>query len=474
MNMGCASFRRLMSRRRFFEVGGAGMFGLAWSDFFRAQAKASGGSDAPGKAKSPGKAKQVIFIFLRGGPPQQDMFDMKPDQPEEVRGPFKPIQSKVPGLDVCEHLPRLSRVADKFTILRSVNAKGYPQAGDHFGGSNWKTGNPRGILGTPKYPTYGNVTSKLLPTPQGLPSFVVMGALDSMSPGVRENYLGPAYNHLDISLPGDPQKGGASDGKSGGSFVDLTRLNINESDLQRNAELLRALEEQLRQQDKQDALLTTLDRFQQKAFDMLRSPKLRDALDLDKESDKTRELYGYSITDEFTRKGYAGNYHCPRILAARRLIEAGVPFVYLDFGYWDWHNGRSVATALPHFHQFDAAMSSLLEDLDQRGLLDTTMVVALGEMGRTPKASRPIYGREHWAAAQFVFVAGGGWRRGAVVGATDAQAAYVKNKEYKVGSLGKTIYHLLGIDPEHELYTTDNRPMKIITEDVPLIKEAIA
>jgi hypothetical protein len=457
-----------MNRRRFFEVGGAGMFGLTWSNFFRAQARAAS------EGRKTGKAKQVIFIFLRGGPPHQDMFDMKPDQSEDIRGPFKPIQSKVSGLDVCEHLPRLAQIADRFTILRSVNARGYPQAGDHFGGSSWKTGNRRGILGTPKYPTYGNVTAKLLPTPQGLPSFVVMGALDSMSPGVRENYLGPAYNHLDISLPGDERKGGAGDGKSGGSFVDLTRLNINESDLQRNAELLRSLEEQLRQQDKQDPLLTTLDRFQQKAFDMLRSPKLRDALDLSKESAEIKERYGFSITDEFTPKGGKGNYSCPRVLAARRLIEAGVPFVYLDFGYWDWHNGRKVEMALPHLHMFDAALASLLEDLDQRGLLETTQVIALGEMGRTPKASMPVYGREHWSAAQLVFAAGGGWQRGAVVGATDAQAAYVKDKEYKVASLGKTIYHLLGIDPDHELYTTDNRPMRIIAEDVPLIKEAIA
>jgi len=140
------------------------------------------------------KAKQVILLWLRGGPPHQDTFDMKPDRPQDVRGPFKPIKTVVSGLDVCEHLPRIAQVADKFTILRSVHSKGYPEAGGHHAGLSWKTGNPRGLRGTPKYPTFGSVTSKLLPTPRGVPGYVALGDVNTHAPGVSENYLGPAFD----------------------------------------------------------------------------------------------------------------------------------------------------------------------------------------------------------------------------------------------------------------------------------------
>jgi uncharacterized protein (DUF1501 family) len=162
------------------------------------------------------------------------------------------------------------------------------------------------------------------------------------------------------------------------------------------------------------------------------------------------------------------------VLTARRLVEAGVPFVYVDFAYWDWHNGNGLDMATPHLASFDHAVPALLTDLADRGLLDTTLVLAFGEMGRTPKANMAKYGREHWAPAQFVLMAGGGVKPGQVVGATDKDGAYVKDKEYKLASLGKTVYHLLGIDPEHELSGADSRPLKLITEDVPLIKEALA
>ncbi|GBD36154.1 hypothetical protein HRbin36_01275 [bacterium HR36] len=454
-----------MNRRRFFQIGGTGLFGLTWADMFRAQAanKANGNR---------AKAKQAIFIFLPGGPPHQDMFDMKPDQPEQVRGPFKPIKSKVWGLDVCEHLPRLAQIADKYTILRSVNARGFPLAGGHFGGLCWKCGNRRSTVGTPKYPAYGSVVAKLLPSPRDLPSFVVMGDLDKFAPGMKENYLGPAYNPLRITLSNDSRVG-FGDRNNGPTFSDITRLQFDAADLERSAELLRSLEEQLRQQDRAERLLEAMDQFQQKAFDILRSPKLRNAVDLRQESEQTKNRYGFGIKGEYL--GGTEGEAAPRMLAARRLIEAGVPFVYLDFGSWDWHGGPGqLQKAVTMLQAFDAALSALLTDLDDRGLLDSTLVVACGEMGRTPYfQGKDGYGRDHWAAAQFVFVAGGGFRRGAVVGATDAKAAYVKDKEYKVTSLGKTIYHLLGIDPDRELYTTDNRPIKIIAEDAPLIREAI-
>ena len=191
MNQGCASYRRLLGRRDFFRVGGAGLFGLTWADFFRAEAAAGA---------APKKAKQAIFIFLQGGPPQSDTFDMKPDRPDDIRGPFKPIKTVVPGLEVCEHLPRLAKAANRFSVLRSVNARGYPQAGDHFGGNTWKTGNPRGLRGTPKYPMYGSVVAKLCPAPPDVPAFAALGEIDTHAPGLKENYLGSGYDPLTINV----------------------------------------------------------------------------------------------------------------------------------------------------------------------------------------------------------------------------------------------------------------------------------
>jgi hypothetical protein len=365
---------------------------------------------------------------------------------------------------VCEHLPRLAQAAHRFSVLRSVNARGYPQAGDHHGGNTWKTGNPRGMRGTPKYPMYGSVVAKLCPTPRDVPAFAALGEIDTNAPGLKENYLGPAYDPLSVNV--DARRDGTPD--------PLTKMLVPaERDVpafERNVELLRALEEQDRRQDAASDVIGSLDQFKQKAFDLLRSPRLRQALELEKEPARNLERYAVSLPH------YGKVNYTRRVLAARRLVEAGVPFVYVDLPYWDWHNGGGLDVPLANLAALDAALSSLLEDLAERGLLETTAVVATGEMGRTPKvgSGKGKYGREHWAPAQIVLVAGGGFKPGVVVGATDRDAAYVKDNEYKVTSLGKTLYHLLGLDPDHELYTPDNRPLKLITEDVPLIREVLA
>jgi hypothetical protein len=451
MTLGCESFRRL-SRRDVFHVAGASLFGLTLADFFRAQA-------AP--TRRPGRARQVLLLFLQGGPPHQDMFDMKPDRPADIRGPFRPIRSVVPGLDVCEHLPNVARVANRFSILRSVHSRGYPEAGGHHAGLSWKTGNPRALRGTPKYPTFGSVTSKLLPTPAGLPAFVALGSVNSNAPNVRENYLGPAYDPLSVS-----------DDRRFDFTLPMLAPSMEVSAFARNAELVRALDEQSRLNDTLSPLIAGLDHHQQKAFDLLRSPKLREALDLSREPQRVQERYGCMLRD-YRRPSARRNLDGEKALVARRLLEAGVPFVYVDFAYWDWHNGNGVDKALLHLATFDHAVPALLNDLAERGLLETTLVLAFGEMGRTPKANMAKYGREHWANSQFVLMAGGGTRAGQVVGATDRDAAYVRDREYRLGSLGKTIYHLLGLDPDYELHGTDGRPLRLITEDVPLIREVL-
>lgn len=387
----------------------------------------------------------------------------------------KTLGIKVVGLQVCEHLPKIASIADKIAVLRSVNAVGFPNAGDHNGGLSWKCGNRRGLAGTPKFPTYGSVVAKFAPTPQDLPPFVLMGDLDRMAPGMRENFLGPAYNPLLIHL-GANQSGFTIDRTL--MFPELTRLEVEQSEFQKRVQLQQALEKQLRHLESNNAVLEALDRFQQKAFSILQSPKLREAVDLSKESDQTKERYGLNIKGPYVSGPNTQGGNGPaRMLAARRLIEAGVPFVHLDFGYWDWHpHDGLLENARALLHAFDAAFSALITDLDERGLLDTTLVVALGEMGRIPRfeGGPAKFARGHWAHAQIVLMAGGGCQGGVVVGATDAEAAFVKEKPYKVTSLGKTIYHLLGIDPDQEIYTLDNRPMRIIAEEAPLIREVLA
>ncbi len=440
MNTACTQFRQ-WGRRDFFRIGGAGLFGVTLTDLLRSRAAGAEGSFA--------RAEQMVVVWLGGGPPHQDMFDMKPDAPAEIRGTYSPISTNVSGIEICELMPRLARIADKFTILRSVGINS--EQWEHGGGQYWLTGNPRKANATPKFPMYGNVVAKLRPTQQDLPTFVAFGDIDNHAYGLKHNYLGPTYDPVVVN----PTDAGDD---TRNMLVPPAGLVLDEFD-QRNA-LLKSLDQQLRHGDQLDAAVAGLDKFQQTALDLLRSPKLREALDLSREDARAAERYGK-------------NSHGQKVLAARRLIEAGVPFVYTHFeSNWDHHGGnfKACRTKLPNL---DNAVASLIEDLDDRGLLDRTIVAVLGEMGRTPKINKDA-GRDHWGTCQSVLVAGGGFARGKVVGATDKHAAYVTDNYYKVESFGRTVYHLLGINPDQVLYSTENRPHKLIVDDTPLIKEALA
>jgi hypothetical protein len=440
MDTACRQFRQV-GRREFFQIGGAGLFGLTMADLLRAQSEGAG--------KLTPRADHMVVIWLGGGPPHQDMFDMKPDAPVEIRGIYNPIATNVPGIEVCELMPRLASIADKYTILRSVGINS--EQWEHGGGQYWLTGNPRKANATPKYPMYGNVVAKLRPTEKDLPTFVAFGDIDNHAYGLKHNYLGPTFDPIMIN-PTDPRD------DTRNMLVPPAGLELDEFD--GRTALLKSLDQQLRASDRLDAAVAGLDKFQQTALDLLRSPKLREALDLTREDPRAVERYGK-------------NPHGQRVLAARRLVEAGVPFVYTHFeSNWDHHGGnfKSCRTKLPNL---DNAVASLIEDLDDRGLLDRTIVAVLGEMGRTPKINKDA-GRDHWGTCQSVLVAGGGFTRGNVVGATDKHAAFVTDKYYKVESFGRTLYHLLGIDPDQLLYSTENRPHKLIIEESPLIVEAIA
>jgi hypothetical protein len=439
LDTACTGFRGL-NRRDFFFVGGAGLFGLTMADLFRARAAA-----APVRAK----AEHMIVIWLGGGPPHQDMWDLKPEAPAEIRGEFKPIKTNVPGIEISEQFTRLARLADKFCLLRSVGINS--EKWEHGGGQYWLTGNPRKTGVTPAYPMYGNVVAKLRPAPRDVPTFVAFGDIDNHAYGLKVNYLGPSHDPL-VFQPEDPKS------EVRGMLMPPAELDL--SAIERREKLLRSLDRQLRHLDTLDPTVAGLDTFQQTSFDLLRSPKLREALDLGKEDAKVAERYGK-------------NSHGRRVLAARRLVEAGVPFVYTHFeSNWDHHgqNFRACKSKLPNV---DNAVASLLEDLDARGLLSKTLVAVMGEMGRTPKINKDS-GRDHWGTCQSVFVAGGGIKGGTVVGATDKNAGYAVDRYYKVESFGRTMYHLLGIDPDRTMYTLEGRPLKLIVEDAPLIQEALA
>jgi hypothetical protein len=449
MKLGCPSFRRV-NRREFLRIGGASLCGVSLLDVLQAQARARGKDT---------KAKAMICCWMAGGPPHIDMFDMKPDAPADYRGEFKPIRSKLPGLDVCELMPNLAKLADKYTIIRSVTTENKP--GDHARAPMyWLTGNPRLPTGTPLYPMYGSVVAKLQPGPEDLPSFATLGKIDHhIGNAIASSYLGPAYNPFIF----DPTQT-----KDDTSRMLTPQMELTE--LQRNADLLKAVDGKLRQQDALDPVIAGLDKYQQTAFNLLRSPKLRQALDLSKEPRTVIDRY---CVNELPKTRYpAGS--SKHFLLARRLVEAGVPVVHFSFGYWDWH-GENFVAGRQQIPMFDAALSALIEDLDARGLLDSTIVLALGEMGRKPQCGiKAGAGRDHWDYAQFVLAAGGGFKRGCVVGATDKKAERVTDAFYKVESFGRTLYHLLGIDPDQFVTATNGRPMKLIAEDVPVIKEAIA
>jgi hypothetical protein len=448
MNIGCPSFRSV-NRREFLRIGGASLCGVSLLDVLASQTQ----------ARSKGaKAKAMICCWMAGGPPHIDMFDMKPDAPADYKGEFKPIKSKLPGLDVCELMPNLGKLADKYTIIRSVTTENKP--GDHARAPMyWLTGNPRLPTGTPLYPMYGSVVAKLQPGPEDLPTFATLGKIDHhIGNAIASSYLGPAYNPFIF----DPTQ----------TKDDMARMlapQMELPDFQRNADLLKAVDGKLRRQDSLDPVIAGLDKYQQTAFNLLRSPKLRQALDLSKEPRK--EIDRYCANDPPKTRYPAGS--TKHFLLARRLVEAGVPIVHFSFGYWDWH-GENFVAGRQQIPMFDAAMSALIEDLDERGLLDSTIVLGLGEMGRKPQCgTKAGAGRDHWDYAQFVMAAGGGFKRGCVVGATDKKAERVTDAFYKVESFGRTLYHLLGIDPDQFVTATNGRPMKLIAEDVPVIKEAI-
>jgi uncharacterized protein (DUF1501 family) len=419
-------------RRDFLKIGAAGLLGLTLPQLLRLEARAGT------KAR---KASGVIMLWLGGGPATIDIWDLKPDAPETIRGDFKPIDTSVPGVRISEHLPKTAKLADRLSVVRSL-AHTIPSHGPAT--VFMTTGNKP----TPavQYPALGSLVTRLLPPREGVPPYVAFNEIRGGSAGTA-GFLGSAYNPFIVEGVGGGKKGAAGSLRVRGIQLP-TGFTLDE--LENRDKLLQGFDESFRAADKSADLAEGLDAFHKKALEILRSDRTKKAFDLAQESKETHERYGPT---PFGRGA----------LAARRLIEAGVRFVTISLGGWDTHDQNFNRLKTRLMPPLDQTLSALVEDLDQRGLLDTTVVYCAGEFGRTPKVNKNA-GRDHWARSMAVVLAGGGFKRGYAHGSTDVQGMAPAMDACTPDDVSATIFRQLGIDPHTELQTPTGRPIQLFRE----------
>ncbi len=432
-----------VSRRDVLTIGSAGILGLTLPGILASEAKASAkkelGSGQP-------KAKSVILLWLSGGPATIDMWDNKPDAPEGIRGEFKSIDTAAKGVQVAETFPKFAAVADKATIVRSL----YHTIPSHGPAAVFMTtGNkPTAAL---QYPSMGSVASKLLKTEVGVPPYVTFGELRNGLVG-QAGYLGTGYNPFIIEGNAPPGKDGAAATKGGGFSVRGLTLKgtFTLEELEKRDALLRKFDTGFAGLDKSNDLVDGLDTFHQQALEILKSDKTRKALDLTAEKQTTRDMYGNTPFGQGA-------------LAARRLVEAGVRFSTVSFGGWDTHSQTFNAHKTRLAPTTDQVLAALIADLDQRGLLDSTIVMCAGEFGRTPKVNKNS-GRDHWARSMACVLAGGGFKRGYAHGTTDASGMAPATEPVTPDDVSGTIFHNLGIAPSTEIQSATGRPIQLYRE----------
>jgi uncharacterized protein (DUF1501 family) len=403
-----------VSRRDFLRAGSLAVGGLTLADLLRLRAAG---------AAAAARAKSVIMIYLPGGPPHMDMYDMKPEAAVEFRGELRPIKTNVPGVEICELMPLQAKIMDKLAILRGISFV------DQHSAHMVMTGFPDEV----KRPCFGSIVSHLRPSATGLPTYVsLMNNMQAEDPA----YVGAAHRPFVPTGPGLENLGLVSD-------VSLSRLG-------RRRELLQSLDTLRRDVDTAGAL-AGIDAFTAQAFDMITSPQARQAFDVEREPQKVREKYGQENRN---------------LLAARRLVEAGVSVVSLSTGGWDTHgdNFNQMRRQLPGL---DQGLHALVTDLHERGLADDVAVVMWGEFGRTPRVNGGA-GRDHWAPAGFALLAGGGFRCGQAVGQTDPHGERSINKPMTPSNVLSTLYHHMGIDPGARIIDNFGRPMYLLDEREPV------
>jgi uncharacterized protein (DUF1501 family) len=439
-----ANFCDRQSRRHFLKIGGLSLGGLALPQILHAEQASEA---TRGKTLS---HKAIIMIYLSGGPSHQDMYDLKMDAPAEIRGSFKPISTNVPGIDICEHMPRLAKMMDKVAIIRSLY--GSP---DQHASDTCLSGYPIGPKGRQDdHPSLGSALSRLHGSVDpAVPPFVGLTTKTGHSPYSNPGY--PGFLGLPFA-PFQPDSEGMAN----------MRLNGITLDQLRNRRDLLASIDSFRRQVDASPQLRGVDAFTEKAFDVLTSSKLIEALDLEREDPALRDKYGRGSADPAFGED-AGPHWMDQFLMARRLVEAGVRCVTLSFGSWDRHGGNF--ERLPtQLDKFDQGITALVDDLHARGLDQDVSVVAWGEFGRTPRIN-PGGGRDHWPQASCALLAGGGMRMGQVIGSTNRLGEVPQDRPIHYQDVFATLYRQLGIDvatatiPDH-----NGRPQYLLDHREPI------
>lgn len=457
---------RSISRRSFLQAGALGACGLGMADFLRLRALAGEAAGAGAAASD----TSVILVWLPGGPPHMETYDMKPDAPAEYRGDFSPIKTNVPGIEVCELLPLHAKCADKYTIIRSVAH----EFADHGGGhkrflTGYQPKEPVGFVND--NPMVGSVVAKVRHRERtGIPNYVA--AVDAGRQGVDTFSFGAAYlggAATPFFVAGDPSAPNFSVQNLGLAPEAAARLGDR-------AHLLKGLD-QLRRDVDNSGAMEAMDQFNRQALELLTSDKARTAFDLSGEPDALRERYGHHAFGQ-------------RALLARRLVEAGVSFVTVVMENpgddmpkngtynWDSHavNCHLFDDARWRFPYYDQAVTALVEDLYARGLDQKVLLVVTGEFGRTPRISTTVGsqtgatqpGRDHWPGAMSMLIAGGGMRTGQIVGATNARGEHPTERPLKPEDLWATVYRHLGIDWKQTFPDHSGRPMTILPGGEPI------
>ncbi|MBG28821.1 MAG: hypothetical protein CMI31_02305 [Opitutae bacterium] len=439
-----------VSRRNFLKVGGMAAGGLSLGQLLNLEAKQGVGSSN----------KAVINIFLPGGPSHLDTFDLKPDAPKEVRGEFNPISTNVPGMQICEYFPRLAKLADKFSIIRSIcDSEGQHSSYQCMTGRTRKDANNAPAGG---WPNWGSWISRIKGSRRGMPANVSLvyptGAnWDKTGDG---GFIGPAHAPMQL-VEKDPNKRVSNMTLEG---ISLDRLNDREG--------LRSSLDNFRRDVDAKAEMEGLDSYNEQALEILSDSGLVNALDLGKEDPKVLERYGVN-DPTYQRDG------APKMIrnfcVARRLVEAGVRMVSLNYSRWDWHggDGMNFPRSREEFPLLDQGLSSLIIDLHERGLDKDVAVVMWGEFGRTPKINKNN-SRDHWPQTSFAFLAGGGMRHGQVIGATDKQGGFIVDRPVRFQEVFSTLYHCLGVDPRaHTVTDAAGRPHYLVDPDVNPLRELI-
>jgi Protein of unknown function (DUF1501) len=435
-----------ISRRGFLTIGGLtfGASGFGLADQLRAE------SQQQNKNRSGLGHKAVINVFLGGGPPHQDMWEIKTEAPAEIRGEFRPIATNVPGIQICEVFPQLARIMDKSVVIRSVvGCKDRHEAYQCMTG--WFPDDLRNLGGRP---SIGSALSKL------------KGPVD---PSVPVNIgLASKTQHVPWSDPGVSGFLGAgySPFKPDGPGLENMKLNgISLERLQDRRQLLSSMDT-LRSEIDAKGTMQGMDVFGQRALDVLTSSKLLDALDLSKEDPKIVARYGDGKPYKYQ---YDGAPTCnDHLLIARRLVEAGARFVSLSYGRWDSH-GQNFDLVRDHGSKLDQCLSALIEDLDQRGILNDVSVVVWGEFGRTPKINNNA-GRDHWSNVSCAFLAGGGIRAGQAIGATNRLGEYATERPVHMQEIIATLYHNVGIDPTSTTLVDPTGRPQYLVERPPMVE----